>query len=1035
MPPPATGSHVLALGLFAALAAILAVGLAPAGDTKLPTADEVKALQQAYRAERDAAVKSGAKDRFLPEFFANAEQIAKRGDAALDAGRLLQATEAFRQARWQLPYQGPQFPDHVAHVFGSLRLRHANEALAAAFSPDGKWLATAGRDRTVKVWDMANGHEAVTYRGHQRYVRHVAFSPDGKWVATAGGDRDVRIWDPATGKEIRTLKGEGQYVTAMAVSPDGKYVLAAGDDRDLRVYDAATGEVKQTVEFRLFGGLRSLAFSPDGKRLATGAENGQVRLYIYPDFVSAGAPEYWSQQDNEGSSNFLVFSPDSKQLLRSGPDAVKVYDVPQPGGGAGGPGPRLTLVPPEDPKNKSKIHTFTCAAWNRDGRTLYTGCTDGIIRLYDVIGGQPSGTFKGHNGSVTALVFNGAGTQLASASTDYTVRLWNFDIVLQARDFAGHTEPVWAADFSPDGQRLASCGADRTCRVWDVGTGKALKVFDAHTAGLTSVRFSNDGKSLVVCGGDKLLRIQDAETGKVLQTFTGHSGTVTAAAFNHDGTRVVSGSADNAVIVWEAATGKQLATIDTGSLVMAVTFTPDGKQVVAGCVDRHVRFYNADGGKPGAAWVAHNHAVSNLAFDGKGEQLATCGFDNLVKVWPMATPGQNPAVLTGHTGPLSAVAFRLDGNYLVSGGNDHVVRLWKREADGWKESQLFRGHTDWVTCLTFSRNGYFILSASADRTLKIWELASRELPLTAEHTGAVECVAVSPNGKLMASGATDRTIKLWDLKTGAEVLTIRGTGDTVVALAFSPDSKTLYSSGEDRNLRRWEVASGKELPPVEHQQNVTNFIKAVPQIGVRPDGKRLIAWVPFDERGTRVSYFEPGSGNEFVQLNDRGKDVRAVAWSRDFKLVAFGAKDGNVRVYNVGDEVLDKKPSDFKPLPKDVGVSALVMAPDAGYLAIGAENGTVLLLDPVTGKVGKTLDGHKKAVTALATSGDGGRLATAGMDNVVVLWDSGGKELRRWTMPPLTADRGFVTQLTFTSDGRFVVTANANSTLFLLELP
>jgi WD40 repeat protein len=1017
-------------------AALLAAGLAFAGDTRLPTADEVRELQKRYQEERSALVKSGGDKRFLPDLLERADAIAGRASAALEKGRFLQASDAYRQARWQLPYEGPHFPEHVAHVFGNLRLRHGNEVLGIAFSGDGRWLATASRDHTVKVWDMNNGHEVTAYRGHDRYVRAVAFSPDGTWIASAGGDADIRIWDPQTGKDVKTLKGTGNYITAMAVSPDGKHLLAAGDDRTLHVYNTADGKINRTIDYMLFGGLRSLAFSSDGTRLAAGADNGYVRLWVWPDMVTVNAVEYWAQQDNEGASNFITFSPNTKNLIRCGSDAIKVYDVPQPGGAVAAGEPRILLTPPDDPKVKTKLHQFTCAAVSKDGRTLFTGCTDGVIRLYDLDSGQAGGTFKGHNGPITALGFNKQGTQLASASTDYTVRLWNFEVVLQSRDFVGHTEPIWCTDFSPDGEQIVSCGADRTCRTWDMASAKTLQTFGTAKAGLTTTHFSPNGKSILTGGGDGVLRLFEAGSGKEQQTFSGHTATVTASAFSADGSKIVSGGADKQVMVFDIKTAKPLVTVDVGSIPMAVAFTPDGKKIVAGLVDQRVCFFDAGSGKPAEQWLAHHHAVAALSFDSRGEQLATCGFDDLVKIWPMASPGRNPVVLTGHRGPVSAVAFRPDGKYLVSAGSDHVVRLWKEDGGTFKEAQLFRGHKDWVTSLAFSKNGYFIVSASADRTLKVWELATRELPLTAEHTGAVECVAMSPDGTKMASGATDKTIKIWDPKTGVELLTIRGHGDAVVALAFSNDSKILYSSGGDRNIRRWDATTGNELPAVDNQQNFTGFINPVPKLAVRPDGKRLIAWVPFDERGTRVSLFATANGDAVLELNDRGKHVLAVAWPRDFKLAALGAKDGNVRVYDIAAEKENPKPLDFQVFQK-TGVSSVAFAPDGAFLVAGSETGKVVVIDPLKGTVRQTFAGHTQRVTSSAVSADGKRVVTAGMDNIVRLWDADkGTELRRWAMPPLVQERGgFVTALTFTPDGRGVVTANSNTTLFLLELP
>src|SRR5262245_62041225 len=220
--------------------------------TKPPNAEEVKALQSKFRQERDQVIKTGAGKRFLPILLDKAEDFGKRADAALDAGRLLQASELFRQARWQLPYQSAQVPEHVSRILGNLRLRHGQEINDVAFSKDGRRLATASKDRTVKIWDMENGHELLTYFGHKDHVRAVAFSPDGKTIASAGAEADIKIWDPASGKDVRTIKGKGTYVTSLAFSPDGKYVVVSNEDRAVRLYETASGNLKREfADFRL----------------------------------------------------------------------------------------------------------------------------------------------------------------------------------------------------------------------------------------------------------------------------------------------------------------------------------------------------------------------------------------------------------------------------------------------------------------------------------------------------------------------------------------------------------------------------------------------------------------------------------------------------------------------------------------------------------------------------------------------------------------------------------------------------------------
>lgn len=1027
------------------LAFLLPLLLTSAQETRLPTQADVKALQEKFQAERAAVLKGGADKRFMPILVQKAEEMAKKADTALGAGRLLQAAEYLRQARWQLPYQSAQVPrEHVSRVLGNLRLRHGMEVYAIDFSPDGQLLASGSRDRSVKVWDLANGHELLTYTGHADSVRAVAFHPKESLIASAGGDRDIKLWDPRSGKDVRTLKGEGEYVTGLAFSKDGKYLVTsqagqAGKNPGLVcIYETATGNLKRKIDdFRLM--VHHVAFNHDGTILGVGDGTGLTRLYQFPNVAeNAAQPEYWSQADQNGATYHLSFSQDNRTLVRIGADGIKFYNLVLPGAPFQVSAPRRHILALASP------HRYTCAVFNRDGRVLYTGSTDGIIRVWDVETGQVTGTFKGHNSEIKSLMFNPGGSQLASGSTDYTIRLWDFDIVLQSRDYAGHKGPVWTAQYDAQGSRVVTASADRTIKIRDANSGEQLAELTGHKSAVTYALFSADGNFILSGSGDRTVKLWEASSGKHLKDLEGHDGTITALDYDKEGKRAASGGADKLVRIWDVASGKILVKIDDNkSVVAGVAFSPDGKQLAVANVDQTIKLYDASTGKLEHSWIAHGTATTGLAYSPNGQYLASCGADHLVKVWPLAKPGTTPITLSGHTGPLSSVAFRNDNQHLVSCGADTTVKLWKLEGATGKEAQTFRGHKDWVSSAAFSKDGYYVISCGVDRLVKIWEITSREIPLITEHTGSVDAIAFSPDGKLLASGASDKTIKIWDRATGVELHTLHGHGAGVLSLAFTPDSKTLFSSSIDRNIRMWEVPIGKPITLIPGQQHAfTGLISPVPYLIV-PDDKRLIAWVPGNERYTDISVWEFANGNEQFSpdpLRDKDRNIAAVSFSANGKLAATGARDGSVRLFD-----LTKKHAKEALVPggewfvyeKGKSVGDIALSPGGSALVVSSEAGDVKICNVAKREVLKSFKAHDSRVMACLISPDGKRFVTAGLDNMIRLWDLGtGEKLREWDFRARIQERGaFVSSLAFSPDGKHLATGNSNTTIFLLDLP
>jgi WD40 repeat protein/energy-coupling factor transporter ATP-binding protein EcfA2 len=307
---------------------------------------------------------------------------------------------------------------------------HTDTVSSAAFSPDGKTLATGGSDNTVRLWDLATHNQlGRPLTGHTGPVNAVAFSPDGETIASGSGDTTVRLWDVATHRQVgRPLTGHTDAISSAAFSPDGKTLATGGRGLDgtMRLWDVAA--------HRQLG-------SQLGETLGQSTSGGIVAL-------PPNTPE------NSGILS-VAFSPDGRTLASGSSDAVQLWDVET-----------HTLV--GTPLAGQTIPVVTMAI-SPDGRILATGSDDGSVRLLSLDRQSPIGSLAGHTKAVWSVAFSPDGKTLASGSGDNTVRLWDVATHRQiGYPLTGHTGGVNSVTFSADGKTLASGSEDKSIRLWAV---------------------------------------------------------------------------------------------------------------------------------------------------------------------------------------------------------------------------------------------------------------------------------------------------------------------------------------------------------------------------------------------------------------------------------------------------------------------------------------------------------------------------------------------------------------------------------------